>query len=134
MQCQKQELQRELQVINSRITELADVEKMHQQSFDTLADKICDLQNQKHQLEQFASRFKKSNKKYLIVKSIAEQVVDRLLAERKLLLTSALVALMEALRMNPDRYGVIYNSKYDDSNSNNMKYSLQEVLIVDSLS
>jgi hypothetical protein len=66
-QRQKQELQRALQVINKRIVELADIytEKMHQHNFDTLADKICDLQNQKHQLEQFASRFKNSNKKYL---------------------------------------------------------------------
>ncbi|HET7391259.1 MAG TPA: hypothetical protein VFJ51_10580 [Nitrososphaeraceae archaeon] len=62
MQCQKQELEREMQVINSRLTELADVEKMHQQNFDTLADNIFNLQNQKHKLEQFAFRFKNSNK------------------------------------------------------------------------
>ena len=65
MRCQKQELERELRVINSRLTELADVEKMHQENFDTLADNICELQNQKHQLEQFVFRFKNSNKKYL---------------------------------------------------------------------
>ncbi|MBV9178316.1 MAG: hypothetical protein JO327_02460 [Nitrososphaeraceae archaeon] len=51
--------------------ELAGIEKMHQRNFDTLADKECDLQNQKHQLEQFAFRFKNSNEKYLKVKSIA---------------------------------------------------------------
>jgi tetratricopeptide (TPR) repeat protein len=34
------------------------------------------------------------------------------------LLNSALVAVVEALRMNPDRYAVIYNSKYDDHNDN----------------
>jgi len=37
MQCKKQELERELQLINSRIIQLADVEKMHQQNFDSLA-------------------------------------------------------------------------------------------------
>ena len=57
------------------------------------------------------SRFKNSNEKYLKIKSIAEEVVDRLLKEREL--TSALIAVVEALRMNPDRYAVIYNSKYD---------------------
>jgi hypothetical protein len=45
------------------------------------------------------------------------QVVDRLLKERKSLLTSALLAVVEALRMNPDRYAVIYNSKYDNNES-----------------
>ena len=39
---------------------------------------------------------------------IAEQVVDRLLAERKSLLNSAFVAVVEALRMNPDGYTIIY--------------------------
>jgi hypothetical protein len=48
---------------------------------------------------------------------IAEQVVDRLLAERKSLLNSAFVAVVEALRMNPDRYAIIYNSKYDNGNN-----------------
>ena len=64
-QCQKQQLQRALQVINKRIVELAGIEKMHQQNFDTLANKVCDLQNQKHQLEQLVSRFKTSNKSTL---------------------------------------------------------------------
>lgn len=90
---------------------------MHQQNFDTLADKVCDLQNQKHQLEELVSRFKTSNKKYLKIKSVAEEVVDRLLAERKSLLSSALLAVVEALRMNPDRYAVIYIIKYDNNDN-----------------
>jgi predicted transcriptional regulator len=117
MQCQKQELERELQVINSRIIQLADVEKMHQQNFDTLADNICDLQNQRHQLEHFVLRFKNSNKKYLKVKSIAEEVVNRLLTEEEPLLDLALKAVIEALRMNPDRYKIIYNKKYDNNDN-----------------
>jgi len=117
MQCQKQELQRALHVINSRIIQLADVEKMHQQNFDTLADNICDIQNQKHQLEQFVFRFKNSNKKYLKVKSIAEEHVNRLLIEEETLLDLALKAAIEALRMNPDRYKIIYDSKYDSDDN-----------------
>lgn len=64
MQYQKQKLERDLQVIQRRIIQLADVEKLHEQNFDTLADNICDLQSQKHQLERFAFRFKK------VIKSI----------------------------------------------------------------
>src|SRR6188472_201189 len=117
MQCQKQELERQLRIINSRIIQLADVEKMHQQNFDSLADNICDFRNQKHQLEQFVFRFKNSNKKYLKVKSIAEDHVNRLLTEEESLLDLALKAVIEALRMNPDRYAVIYNSKYDNNDN-----------------
>jgi len=107
MQCQKQELERQLQVINNRILQLVDVEKMHQRNFDTLADKICYLQNQKHQLEQFVFRFKNSNKKYLKIKSIAEDHVNGLLTDEESLLDLALKAVIEALRMNPDKYKIL---------------------------
>ena len=30
------------------------------------------------------------------------------------------VAVIEALRTNPDRYAIIYNSKYDDNRDNNI--------------
>ena len=98
MQYQKQKLERDLQVINTRLVELSDVEKMHQQNFDTLADNICNLQNQKHQLEQFAYRFKNSNKKYLQIKDVAEEQVNGLLTEEETLLELALKAVIEALR------------------------------------
>jgi hypothetical protein len=55
--------------------------------------------------------------RYLQIKRLAKEVVDRLLAERKSLLTSALIAVVEALRINPDRYAIIYNSKNDNNNS-----------------
>ena len=99
------------------IEELTDIEKLHQQNFDASTDKIYSLQNQKNKLEQFVFRFRNSNKKYLKIKSVAEEVVDRLLAEQGGLLTSALLAVVESLRLNPDRYAVIYNSKYDDNDS-----------------
>ena len=86
-------------VINSRIVQLDDVEKMHQQNFDSLADNICEIQNQKHKLEQFIYRFKNGNKKYLKVKSIAEEIVNRLLIEQESFLDLALKAVIEALRV-----------------------------------
>ena len=89
---------------------------MHQHNIDTLLNDIDHLFDERSELQQFVFRFKNSNEKYLKIKSIAEEVVDRLLKERKSLLSSALVAVVEALRMNPDRYAVIYNSKYDNGN------------------
>src|SRR4026208_2572097 len=53
----------------------------------------------------------------LKVKSIAEDVVNRLLIDEESLLDLALKAVIEALRMNPDRYAVIYNSKYDNNDN-----------------
>ena len=90
---------------------------MHQNNIDTLQNDIERLFNERSELQQFVSRFKNSDNKYLQIKGIAEEAVDRLLAERKSLLTSALIAVVEALRMNPDRYAVIYNSKYDNNDN-----------------
>jgi hypothetical protein len=56
----------------------------------------------------YVYRFKNNNEKYLQIKSIAEEVVDRLLTERKSLLSSAIVPVVEALRMNPDRYALLF--------------------------
>ena len=93
---------------------------MHQNNIDTLQNDIERLFNERSELQQFVSRFKNSDKRYLQIKGIAEEVVDRFLAERKSLLNSALVAVVEALRMNPDRYAIIYDSKYDsDDNASN---------------
>ena len=100
--------------------DLADVEKMHQNNIDTLQNDIERLFNERSELRQFVSRFKNSDKRYLQIKGIAEEVVDRFLAERKSLLNSALVAVVEALRMNPDGYVVIFNSKYDNNNDGNI--------------
>jgi DNA-binding CsgD family transcriptional regulator len=56
-------------------------------------------------------KLKRSNKKYLKIKGIVEEQVNRLLIEHSGLLISALLAVVEALRLNPDRYAIIYNTK-----------------------
>ena len=81
---------------------------------------IHSLFNEKCQLQQFVSRFKNGNEKYLQIKDVAEEQVNRLLTEQESLLDLALKAVIEALRMNPGRYAVIYDSKYDsDDNVSN---------------
>ena len=98
---QNQKLERELQVRKKQMLDLT--------------DDIDRLFNERRQLQQFVSRFKNSNEKYLKIKSIAEETVNRLLTEEETFLDLALKAVIEALRMNPDKYNVIYNSKYDDN-------------------
>jgi chorismate mutase len=113
LKCQNHELEKELQARKRQIVELTDVENMHHQNVDTLQNDIDRLFNERLQLQQFVSRFKNGNDKYLKIKDVAEEHVNRLLTEEETLLDLALNAVVEALRMNPDRYAVIYNSKYD---------------------
>jgi chorismate mutase len=69
---------------------------MHKHNVGTLQDDVDRLFNERSELQQFVSRFKNSNEKYLQIKGIAEEIVDRLLKERKSLLSSALIAVVEA--------------------------------------
>jgi chorismate mutase len=112
---QNQELEKELKARKRHIVELTEVERMLHQNIDTLQNEIHSLFNERRQLQQFVSRFKNGNEQYLKIKDVAEEHVNSLLTEQESLLDLALNAVIEALRMNPDRYNVIYDSKYDDN-------------------
>ena len=96
---------------------------MYSSNCETLQKNIDQLYNEKCQLEQFVSRFRNTNRRYLKIKSIAEEYVNKLLADQEPLLDLALNSVIEALRMAHDRYAIIYNTKYDNSifasNNNN---------------
>jgi chorismate mutase len=116
LKCQNQELEKELQARKRQIAELTEVESMLPHNIDTLQNDIHSLFNERSQLQQFVSRFKNSNEKYLKIRRIAEEVVYRLLTEQESLLDFALKAVIEALRMNPNSYEVIFNnSRYDNN-------------------
>jgi flagellar biosynthesis GTPase FlhF len=123
MQGQTQKLERDSQIVQRRIIELTETEAMYSSNCETLLNEIEHRYNEKRQIEQFVSRFRNTNRKYLKIKSIAEEYVNKLLADQEPLLDLALNAVIEALRMAHDRYAIIYNTKYDNnvfaSNNNN---------------
>jgi hypothetical protein len=115
MEHRKQELERDCHAIQRETVELTQTHNTLQ-NFDTLADKASSLYNEKSQLEEFVSRFKNGNRTYLEIKGVAEQIVYGLLSEQGALLTSTIIAVVQALRVNPDKYGIIFdNSGYDNS-------------------
>jgi hypothetical protein len=64
----------------------------------------------------------------LRILSQLEEFVSRLLAEQGVLLTSAIIALVHALRENPGKYNIIFdNTKYDDNTDNEYLEALLEV-------
>ena len=84
-----------------RTIELTEALNTLKQNFDALGNKVNDLYNEKCQLEQFVSRFKNTSRNYLKIRGIAEQIVNTLLS-----VTSAIIAVVRALRENPDRYAM----------------------------
>ena len=123
LHCKKQKLERDSQVVQIQITELTEAEAMYSSNCETIQKNIDQLYDDMRQLERFVSRFRNTNRKYLRIKSIAEEQVNRLLSEQEPLLDLALNSVIEALRMAHDRYAIIYNTKYDNnvfaSNNNN---------------
>jgi chorismate mutase len=77
LKCQNQELEKEMQGRRRNIAELTEVENMHHQNVDTLQNDIDRLLNERRQLQQFVSRFKNSNDKYLKIKDVAEEHVKK---------------------------------------------------------
>jgi hypothetical protein len=62
-----------------------------------------------------------------MIRSIAKQIVNRLLAKCGALLTSAIIVVVHALRLNPDKYAIIFdNAKYNDNNNEYLE-ALREV-------
>jgi len=120
----KQELERDCQAIQRETVGLTQTHNTVQQNIDTLTDKVDDLYNEKCHLEQFVS----SSRNYLEqIRGIAEQFVYGFLAEHGGLLTSAIIAVVQALRENPDKYAIIFdNSNYDNTN-NQYLHALREV-------
>lgn len=106
IQHQKQELERDCQAMQRRTIELTEALNTLKQNFDALGNKVNDLYNEKCQLEQFVSRFKNNSRNYLKIRGIAEQIVNTLLSEQGALLTSAIIAVVRALRERPDRYAM----------------------------
>ena len=106
IQHRKQELERDCHAIQRETVELTQTHNTVQQNFDALADKVSSLYNEKCQLEQFVSGYKNGNRNHLGTRSIVEKIVNRLLAEHGALLTSAIIAVVHALRVKPDRYAI----------------------------
>jgi hypothetical protein len=132
---QNQELVREIQnnkrsfenqsrAMQEHIASLFKVSEQQQQNVDTLSERILGLANQKQSLEEFVYKFRNTNKKYLKIKSVAEEHVNKLLTQteqdkKALLLSIALQSVILALRESPDRYNIIFSNNNNYNNNNN---------------
>jgi hypothetical protein len=118
-QYEKQESITELQKLSNRIVDLKKLEQSHAEVCSRLQQDIGYYINEKQQLIAFVEGFKRSNKKYSKVRAIAEEHINRFLADQKILVSAAVLAVTEALRMHPNKHRIICSndSNYDnDSN------------------
>jgi hypothetical protein len=102
--------------LNNKTSTLRSVKRSYQQECDNKKQDIDYLNNHKEQLEDLVAIFKSGNKKYLEIKGVAQEHVNYLLTQRKTMLTIAILAVIEALKMNPDKY----MATFVDSNKDDM--------------
>jgi transposase len=68
-------------------------------------------------LETFISRFKSNNEEYLKIKKTVEKEVSKFLTDGKVLLQFALASVIEAIRINPDKYNNLLVSNISESST-----------------
>jgi hypothetical protein len=122
LEYKKERLQADVQALNNKTSTLRSVKCSYQQECDNKKEDIDYLNNHKEQLEDFVASFKSGNKRYLEIKGVAQEHVNYLLTQRKTMLTIAIIAVIEAMKMSPDRYMAIFvdgnkEDRWNDSES-----------------
>jgi hypothetical protein len=110
----------EKQKLSNRIVDLKKLEQSHTEACRRLQQDMKYYINQKEQLIAFVEGLKRSNKKYGKVRAIAEEHIKSFLTDQKILVSGAIIAVMEALRMHPNKHSIICSNdgNYDsDRNS-----------------
>jgi predicted transcriptional regulator len=121
--------QYEKQKLSNRIVDLKRLEQSHSEACSRLQQDIGYYINEKQQLIAFVEGFKRSNKKYRKVRAIAEEHINSFLADQKILISAAVLAVIEALRMYPNKHRIICSNDGNyDSDSNGMSDDSLEVL------
>jgi hypothetical protein len=119
VQYKNQESLIELQKLGNRIVELKKLEQSHAEVCRRLQQDIKYYINQKEQLIAFVEGFKRTNKKYCKIRAIAEEHINSFLGDRKTLVSSAVLAAIEALRMYPNKHRIVCSNDGNyDSDSN----------------
>ena len=107
------------QKLSNRIVDLKKLEQSHAEACRRLQQDMRYYIDQKGQLIAFVEGFKRSNKKYCKIKGIAEEHINSFLADQKILVSAAVLAVIEALRMYPNKHRIVCSNDGNyDSDSN----------------
>ena len=129
IQYKRQEAKIELQKLSNRIVDLKKLEQSHSETCSRLQQDIGYYIDQKQQLIAFVEGFKRSDKKYSKVRAMAKQHINSFLADQKILVSAAVLGVIEALRMHPNKHRIICSNDGNyDSNSNSISNDSLEVL------
>jgi hypothetical protein len=115
--------------LNDRVAYLQSVEQSLIESCNSLQQNIEYLENKQERLETFTETYKRTDKKYCKIKKIAQRHIDSFLTEKRALVSAAVLAVIQALRMHPNKHRMICCNDGNNSNSNEMSNDSLAVLL-----
>jgi transposase len=97
MQYKKNKSIDQVNELNDRVAYLQSVEQSLIESCNGLRQNIEYLENEQERLETFTETYKRTDKKYCKIKKIAQRHIDSFLTDRRVLVSAAVIAVIEAL-------------------------------------
>jgi chromosome segregation ATPase len=128
MQRTRQETENYLHTLNDEIASSKELLQSCRISCQHKRQEAENLNNEISRLESVVTRFKSNNEEYLKIQKMVEEEVSKFLADGKVLLQFTLASVIEAIRINPDKYNNLLFS--DKSSSTAMPAQQSSVLHV----
>jgi transposase len=110
MEHKENKLISEVNDLNNQLSYLQSLKQSYSESCSSLRQNIEYLENKQERLETFIETFKRTDKKYNKIKKIAEEYISGFLTNRQALLSAAIIAVSEALKMHPNKHEIICNT------------------------
>jgi chromosome segregation ATPase len=107
LQFQKRIHERNLSQLKNQIVSTTNLLNSFRMSCKRERRQIENLNNEKARLEALVTQFKSNNEEYLKIKQAAEEKVNDVLTNGKLILKFATFSVIESLRSNPELYNFI---------------------------
>jgi exonuclease VII small subunit len=110
MQHQESKLISEVNNLHNELAYLQSLKQSYNESCNALIQNIEYLENEQKRLETFVETYKRTDKKYDKIKKIAEDHISSFLTNRQALVSAAVIAVSEALKMHPNKHYIICNT------------------------
>jgi chromosome segregation ATPase len=104
IQYQKQEANIEIEKLSDRIVDLKKLQHSYAEACSRLQQDMEYYIDKKEQIIASVEAFKRSNKNYCKIRAIAEEHINSFLADQKILVSAAVLAVIEALRIHPNKH------------------------------
>jgi hypothetical protein len=96
--------------LSNQITTAKETLDSFGKSINLRVEEVVNLNSKKAQLESFITRLKSNSQEYCRVVSLAREELHQILSDKRVMLHAALLSVLEALKEDPEKQVLIYDS------------------------